>query len=43
LSPTVVNARIGDLREAKLVELLPGEGYVLKPDRRSDEMLLCRS
>jgi len=31
LSPTVVNARIGDLREAKLVELLPGEGYALTP------------
>ena len=29
LSPTVVNARIGDLREAGLAELVPGEGYRL--------------
>jgi DNA-binding HxlR family transcriptional regulator len=29
LSPTVVNARIGDLREAGLVELHPGRGYAL--------------
>ena len=31
LSPTVVNARIGDLREAGLVELIQGEGYALTP------------
>lgn len=29
LSPTVVNARLGDLREAGLVELVQGEGYAL--------------
>lgn len=29
LSPTVVNSRLGDLREAGLVELLPGRGYAL--------------
>ncbi|HEX6704300.1 MAG TPA: helix-turn-helix domain-containing protein [Albitalea sp.] len=29
LSPTVVNARLGDLREAGLVETVPGEGYAL--------------
>jgi DNA-binding HxlR family transcriptional regulator len=31
LSPTVVNARLTDLREAALVELQPGEGYALTP------------
>ena len=31
LSPTVVNARLGDLRDAGLVESLPGEGYALTP------------
>jgi len=29
LSPTVVNARLGDLREAALVEQREGEGYAL--------------
>jgi DNA-binding HxlR family transcriptional regulator len=29
LSPTVVNARLAELREAGLVELLPGAGYAL--------------
>ncbi len=29
LSPTVVNARLADLREAGLVELVAGEGYAL--------------
>jgi DNA-binding HxlR family transcriptional regulator len=39
LSPTVVNARLGDLREAGLVELLPGEGYALTA--LGEEMVLA--
>lgn len=31
LSPTVVNARLGELREAGLVEQQPGAGYALTP------------
>ena len=31
ISPTVVNARIGDLRDAGLVASMPGEGYALTP------------
>ena len=30
-SPTIVNARLADLREAKLVELDPESGYRLTP------------
>ena len=30
-SPTVVQARLTELREAGLVELLPGDGYQLTP------------
>jgi DNA-binding HxlR family transcriptional regulator len=37
LSPTVVNARVGELRAARLVELLPGQGYALT--RRGAEMV----
>ena len=33
LSPTVVNSRLGDLREAGLVELLPGRGSALTARR----------
>lgn len=31
LSPTVVNARLADLREAGLVQQQPGSGYALTP------------
>jgi DNA-binding HxlR family transcriptional regulator len=37
LSPTVVNARLSDLRDAGLVDLLPGEGYALT--RLGDELI----
>jgi DNA-binding HxlR family transcriptional regulator len=30
-SPTVLQARLTDLRQGKLVELIPGEGYRLTP------------
>jgi DNA-binding HxlR family transcriptional regulator len=30
-SPTVIQARLSELREAGLVELLPGDGYGLTP------------
>jgi DNA-binding HxlR family transcriptional regulator len=30
-SPTIVNARLSELREAKLVELDPASGYLLTP------------
>jgi len=39
LSPTVVNSRLGDLREAGLVEQLPGEGYALTS--LGEEMVLA--
>jgi DNA-binding HxlR family transcriptional regulator len=31
ISPTVLNDRVAELREANLVELAPGDGYGLTP------------
>jgi DNA-binding HxlR family transcriptional regulator len=33
-SPTVLQARLSDLRQAELVELVPGDGYRLTPTGR---------
>ena len=40
MSPTVLNERLRELREAGMVELQDGGGYVLTPDGRRSAPLL---